>query len=125
MGPRLRKAVTAGLLTPGAVYQRAQQVRRLYVREMAELLDSVALLVTPPAPTPAPQGLHHTGSAHFNSPFTLTGFPSMNVPCGFATDTGLPLGVQLVAGPWREQTLLRVASVYQTVTDWHRREPQL
>jgi len=56
------------------------------------------------------------------APFNLTGLPAISVPCGF-TQTGLPIGLQLAAGPWRERLLLRVARAYEAATQWHDRRP--
>lgn len=56
------------------------------------------------------------------APFNLTGLPAISVPCGF-TQTGLPIGLQLAAGPWRERLLLRVARAYEAATPWHDRRP--
>jgi Asp-tRNA(Asn)/Glu-tRNA(Gln) amidotransferase A subunit family amidase len=41
------------------------------------------------------------------------------------TRAGLPVGIQLVARRWHEQTLFRAGTAFQSVTDWHRRRPQL
>ena len=56
------------------------------------------------------------------SPFNLTGLPAISVPCGF-TRGGLPIGLQLAAGPWREALLLRAAYAYERATEWHTRHP--
>jgi aspartyl-tRNA(Asn)/glutamyl-tRNA(Gln) amidotransferase subunit A len=46
------------------------------------------------------------------SPFNLCGFPAISVPCG-RTAAGLPVGLQLVAKPWDEATLLQVAAGFE------------
>jgi aspartyl-tRNA(Asn)/glutamyl-tRNA(Gln) amidotransferase subunit A len=43
--------------------------------------------------------------------------PAISVPCGFL-DNGMPCGLQLVAAPWREATLLRIADAYERATPW-------
>jgi aspartyl-tRNA(Asn)/glutamyl-tRNA(Gln) amidotransferase subunit A len=58
------------------------------------------------------------------SPFNLTGLPAVSVPCGF-TAAGLPVGLQIVAGPWREATALRVARAYERVATWGERRPPI
>jgi aspartyl-tRNA(Asn)/glutamyl-tRNA(Gln) amidotransferase subunit A len=50
------------------------------------------------------------------------GVPSLALPCGFDS-RGLPLGMQLVGGPFSEATLLRLGHAYQGATSWHRRIP--
>jgi aspartyl-tRNA(Asn)/glutamyl-tRNA(Gln) amidotransferase subunit A len=54
----------------------------------------------------------------------LAGLPGISVPCGF-TKSGLPVGLQLVAPPFAEEKLLRVARMYERETDWHTRRPPL
>ena len=50
------------------------------------------------------------------------GVPALVVPCGFDS-RGLPIGLQLVARPFAESTLLAAGHRYQQETDWHRRLP--
>ncbi len=54
----------------------------------------------------------------------LAGLPGISVPCGFST-SGLPIGLQLLAGPFEEEKLLRTARMYERATDWHTRRPAL
>ena len=56
----------------------------------------------------APRGLEATGDPVFCSFWTLTGLPSLNLPL-LADDEGLPIGVQLVGAPGRDEKLLRTA----------------
>jgi amidase len=58
----------------------------------------------------------------FTPPFNLSGQPAINVPVEW-TDTGLPVGVQLVAGYGREDVLLRVAGQLETAKPWAHRTP--
>jgi aspartyl-tRNA(Asn)/glutamyl-tRNA(Gln) amidotransferase subunit A len=44
----------------------------------------------------------------------------MSIPCGFTT-AGLPIGLQLLAGPFEEEKMLRIARMYEKETDWHMR----
>jgi aspartyl-tRNA(Asn)/glutamyl-tRNA(Gln) amidotransferase subunit A len=54
----------------------------------------------------------------------LAGLPGVSVPCGFGR-AGLPIGLQLIAPPFEEEKLLRVARMYERETDWHTRRPKL
>lgn len=47
----------------------------------------------------------------------ITGFPAISVPAGF-TDTGLPVGVELLAGPYEEPKLLSLGYAYEQATDY-------
>jgi aspartyl-tRNA(Asn)/glutamyl-tRNA(Gln) amidotransferase subunit A len=51
----------------------------------------------------------------------LAGLPGISIPCGF-TKAGLPIGLQLLAAPFAEETLLRTARMYEAATDWHTRQ---
>jgi Asp-tRNA(Asn)/Glu-tRNA(Gln) amidotransferase A subunit family amidase len=58
------------------------------------------------------------------APFNHFGWPALSMPCGL-TRGGLPVGVQLVAGPWQEGRLLALAAAFQGATGWHRLRPRL
>jgi aspartyl-tRNA(Asn)/glutamyl-tRNA(Gln) amidotransferase subunit A len=52
----------------------------------------------------------------------LAGICGVSVPCGF-TRAGLPVGLQILAAPFAEEKLLRVARMHERATDWHTRRP--
>lgn len=52
------------------------------------------------------------------------GLPAISVPCGFDS-FGLPVGFQMVAKPWNEQTLLYLAYEYQEAVPWDTKHPAL
>jgi len=60
----------------------------------------------------------------FTPAFNMSGQPAINVPVEW-TDTGLPVGVQLVAAYGREDVLLRVASQLETAKPWAHRTPEV
>ena len=60
----------------------------------------------------------------FTGPFNLANVPAISVPCGF-TESGLPLGLQLVGKPFDEETLFRAAHAYEQATTWHTRRPPI
>ena len=76
---------------------------------MAAAFGRYAVLLTPVAPAPAPAGLASTGDPRFCAPWSFIGVPAISLPSGIAA-TGLPLAVQLVAGPGREAELLGAAA---------------
>lgn len=61
----------------------------------------------------------------FTSLFNMNGLPAISLPVHQATDTGLPVGAQVVAGPWQEATLLRVAAQVEQRLPWADRRPDL
>jgi aspartyl-tRNA(Asn)/glutamyl-tRNA(Gln) amidotransferase subunit A len=125
-----------GLLLPASAYLKAQRLRALMCRDVAQLWRAVDVLVTPATMMAAPHPgelQSRVGSRQMSTreailrlmrPFNLTGLPAMSVPCGF-TSTGLPIGLQIAGKPFDEATVLRVAHSYEQQTDWHRRLPPL
>ncbi|MEU9556380.1 amidase [Streptomyces fumanus] len=61
----------------------------------------------------------------FTSVFNVTGQPAISVPVHHDDATGLPVGVQLVAAPWREDLLLRAARLLELAHPWAGRRPPL
>jgi len=97
------------------------------------LFTQVDLLVSPTVLTPASRigdekvlvdGVSMTPGGAFASntmPFNIAGVPAISVPCGFSEE-GLPLALQLAAGPFEEAKLLRAAFAYEQSTEWHKRQ---
>ena len=103
---------TAELIQTGCAYSDDQARKALAFREelRTKVLHTmqehhIDLWVTPSAPGPAPQGLESTGNPVMNLPWTNIGLPTLTVPTGTAAN-GLPLGTQLVAPWWSDETLL-------------------
>jgi aspartyl-tRNA(Asn)/glutamyl-tRNA(Gln) amidotransferase subunit A len=56
--------------------------------------------------------------------WNVTGLPAMSVCCGFS-DSGLPIGMQIIGKAFDEPTVFKVGDAYQRLTDWHTRTPAL
>jgi len=118
-----------------AYYLKAQKVRTLIRREFDAAFEKHDVLVAPVSPTPAFKIGEKTGdplqmylSDVCTLPVNIAGLPGISVPCGFATaDPGarLPIGLQIIAKPFDEATLFRVAHAYEQSTAWHRERPAL
>jgi len=106
--PAIRGAIEMGTLIPGDLYVRSLRIRRQFRRELIPLLDGNDVLLTPTTPAPAPEGMA-TGDPQFQVPWSLSGLPSITVPCG-PSASGLPLGIQLVSGMFTEPALLAAAA---------------
>lgn len=113
-GPRVRGIIEVGSLIPGELYLRALRIRRRFRWEMRPLLDRFDVLLTPTTRTSAPRGLDSTGDPLFQTPWTTAGLPTVTLPCGLS-DSGLPLGLQLIAAPFAEASLLAAAAWCQDV----------
>jgi aspartyl-tRNA(Asn)/glutamyl-tRNA(Gln) amidotransferase subunit A len=131
----LRK-LRAGLESSLLEHLRARRQSERDAVVLRRLLETVDLVALPTVPTTAPpigasslEGGSEDDAveAHlvrFVRLFSLLRVPSLSVPCGFGSDDGLPVGLQLVGRPFDEALLLRVAHAYQERTDWHLRRPR-
>jgi aspartyl-tRNA(Asn)/glutamyl-tRNA(Gln) amidotransferase subunit A len=114
-----------------AYYLKAQQVRTLIKQDFERALAQVDVLACPISPTTAFRIGEKTGdplSMYLSDIFTLSvnlaGICGLSVPCGF-DGAGLPIGLQLMASAFAEETILRAAYAYEQATDWHLRKPGL
>ncbi|MEX0683076.1 MAG: Asp-tRNA(Asn)/Glu-tRNA(Gln) amidotransferase subunit GatA [Dehalococcoidia bacterium] len=118
-----------------AYYLKAQKVRTLIRREFDEAFKDHDVLVAPVAPTPAFKIGEKTDDPlqmYLNDvctiPVSIAGLPAISVPCGFATapdGARLPIGLQIIARPFDEAMLFRVAHAYEQATSWHNEFPPL
>lgn len=133
----------AALLTPASTYVMAQRARRIVCDEFDDLLKRVQLLILPTIGFPVPTIEQcNEGYVEFDGkklprqdcrggleslcciPFNVTGLPAISVCCGFS-QSGLPLGLQIVAGSFQEPLLFQLAHAYERLTEWHTRRPAL
>ncbi len=105
----MRGFIASGLLVPATAYLRAQRLRGQIILDMRNMIEQFDCVICPSATDSAPEGLEWTGSPAFNSPWSLTGFPSITVPSSL-TENGLPLGLQIIGTPHSEWELLRIAA---------------
>lgn len=114
--PNIRASIESGLVIPGVAYLKAQRLRRLFQDEVAQLFQTVDVLLTPATPAPAPRDLTTTGDASFQAPWTYAGVPAIALPSG-CSQSGMPLGIQLIAPALQEEQLLRAARWCEAVLD--------
>lgn len=114
-----------------AFYKKAMQVRTLVKEDFEEAFKKVDIIIAPVAPTPPFKVGEKVGdpiAAYltdvYSAPINLAGIPALAIPCGF-TSNNLPIGMQLIGPQLSEDLLLRTGYVYQQVTDWHKRRPDL
>ena len=106
--PKVRQVIEVGTLVPAVTYLQAQRIRRRFRRDMEEAIKGFDLILTPTTTSPAPRDLTTTGDPMFQSPWTTCGFPTITIPSGLS-ESGLPLGIQLAAAPFAEETLFAAA----------------
>jgi aspartyl-tRNA(Asn)/glutamyl-tRNA(Gln) amidotransferase subunit A len=129
--PAVRDRLIAGAMIPAPLVERAQRFRRWYRSAVLDLFREVDVILAPAAPCRAPRSGQATfvldgvtlpvraNVGVFTQPISFIGLPVVAVPVRL--DDGLPLGVQVVAAPWREDLALRVA--YQLERDGIVRAP--
>ncbi|QDG50800.1 Asp-tRNA(Asn)/Glu-tRNA(Gln) amidotransferase subunit GatA [Persicimonas caeni] len=100
-------------------YGKAQQVRTLIRQDFDDAFDKVDAIVAPTAPTPAfalgdksENPLQMYLEDIFTISCNLAGLPGMSVPCG-ATAAGLPVGLQVLAPAFDEETMLAIGAVVE------------
>jgi len=122
-------ALSAG--TGRAGYERAlaerARVRHVFEKVFAEVDAIIAPVCEGPAfglgeRLASPSEM--IGSDRFTMQASLAGLPALSMPCGFSS-SGLPLGLQIIARPFDEAGLLRVARALEARQDFHLRRPPL
>jgi aspartyl-tRNA(Asn)/glutamyl-tRNA(Gln) amidotransferase subunit A len=134
-GPEVKRRIILGtyVLSSGyhdAYYLRAQKVRTLIRNDFLKAFEQVDAIVTPTSPTAAfkigekaDDPLQMYLMDIFTISANLAGICGISVPCGFTAAPKLPIGLQLLAKPFGEETLLRVAHAYEQTTNWGRMKP--
>ncbi len=127
-------ALSAGYFD--AYYRQAQKVRTLIRLDFEKAFKEVDIILSPVSPTPAFKVGAHTDdpvAMYLEDVFldgqVMAGIPALSVPCGFSTPTAdspaLPIGLQVMAAQWREETALQAAYAYEQATQWHTKKPPL
>lgn len=118
--PAVRDRLLAGALLPAGWIERAQRFRRVFHDRMLALFNEIDVILVPSTPMRAPKIGQQTaifGGVEmpvrpnlgiFTQPFSFIGLPVAAIPVAPWGDK-LPIGVQAIAAPWREDFALRVA----------------
>jgi amidase len=124
--PRTRQLAAVGSKVPAAAVAKSQRAAAKLAKRLGAMFDDTDMLVMPTIGKPAARigGWMHKGLAGtaagagtwvpFCMPWNVVGFPALSFPVGLNA-SGLPLAVQLVAGPGGERLLLRVAAALERV----------
>lgn len=114
-----------------AYYLKASKVRTKIKEDFDDAFKRCDFIITPTSPTPAfkigeridnPLGMYL--SDVYTIPANLAGIPGISIPCGF-TVNGLPIGMQILANAFREDTIFKAAHAFERNTDFHKRKPLL
>jgi aspartyl-tRNA(Asn)/glutamyl-tRNA(Gln) amidotransferase subunit A len=131
----LRLVQQVGMVMPGQTYYKAQKLREMWRQQMLDSLKKYDVLVYPTSPSlaspvPPPTGLQNRADAKadlygrrsFTHPVNLASACGLSVLCGFS-ESGLPIGMQIIGRPMSDAMVMRVGHTYQQATDWHTRRP--
>jgi aspartyl-tRNA(Asn)/glutamyl-tRNA(Gln) amidotransferase subunit A len=117
--PAVRDRLIAGAMIPAPWIDRAQRFRRWYRAAVLDLFRDVDAILAPAVPCRAPRGGQVTfvldgvtlpvraNIGVYTQPISFIGLPVVALPVRL--DAGLPLGVQIIVAPWREDVALRIA----------------
>lgn len=114
-----------------AFYLKAAKVRALIKKEFEDAFIKCDALITPTSPilpfrigekSDDPMAMYMCDV--LTTPINLAGVCGMSVPAGFSKQN-LPIGMQIIAGQYKEGNLFRVGHAYEQATEWHKRKPSL
>lgn len=114
-----------------AFYRQAQKVRTLLIQQYEAAFAQCDAILMPIMPTHATKigeivsdPLANLLADIYTTSQNPVGVPSLAIPAGFS-QSGLPIGMQLVGKKFSESLLLAFGHQYQQQTDWHLRKPTL
>ena len=120
--PAVRDRLIAGALTPAALAVQAQKFRRVFQETILALFETVDVILAPATPCTAPSIGQETFVLNgqtvpvranlgiYTQPISFIGLPVAAVP---VAGDPLPIGVQIITAPWREDLALRVARMLE------------
>ena len=116
--PAIRDRLISGAMVPGSLVVKAQKFRRWYRDQVLKLFEGVDAIIAPATPFPAPRIGQQTMMLEgaevplrpnigvYTQPISFIGLPVVAAPVPLQP---LPIGVQIIAAPWREDVALRIA----------------
>ena len=121
--PLIRDRLLANTMLPAAWYVQAQRFRRWYYTEVMKLFRDVDVILAPATPRTATKigqdmmtingvdMMSRPNMGLMTQPISFIGLPVATVPVGMID--GLPVGMQVICAPWREDICLRVSAVLE------------
>ena len=114
-----------------AYYLKALRVRRLIKNDFDQAFARCDVILGPTSPTAAfkiGSKINDPLAMYLSDIYTisanLAGIAGMSIPCGFTRER-LPIGLQILAPAFAEEKMLRVARMYERLTQWHEQRPTL
>jgi aspartyl-tRNA(Asn)/glutamyl-tRNA(Gln) amidotransferase subunit A len=134
-GPEVKRRIMLGTyaLSAGyydAYYVKAQKVRTLIKQDFDKAFEEVDVIVAPTSPTVAFELNARTSDPYqmyladvFTIPANMAGICGVSIPCGMSE--GMPVGLQILAKPFDETTMFRVAHAYEQAEPWKEMRPSV
>lgn len=132
-GPEVQRRIMLGTYALsggfyGAYYQKAQKIRALIRHDYEQAFSQVDAILGPTTPGVAfkvGEKINDPVSMYLSDIFTtsanLASLPAISAPAGFVS--GLPIGFQVTAPAFKEESLLNIVHKLQQNTDWHKAMP--
>lgn len=125
--PATRDRFLAGAMIPSGWYIQAQRFRQWYREEIRKIFQEVDLILAPTTPCSAPfigqqvmvldgqEMLVRPNLGLYTQPLSFIGLPVLSVPVHRpnARPNAMPLGVQIIAAPYKEAWILRAAALLE------------
>ena len=140
LSPDLKGIIKAGLSFSGQDVAKAISQRKGVYEVFHKYFKDYDILITPTTPCPAfivektefgtrfpivkGKPLNISNWMSFTYPFNLTGLPAASIPCGW-TDSGLPIGMQIIGKRYDEKTVLQVSKAFEEIAPWQNRRPEI
>ncbi|MGV9868744.1 amidase [Rhodococcus koreensis] len=129
LDPEVVMSLEHGRSVTATQFAEAAMYRQLFIRNLENLFEGIDVFVCPTVPIATPRlgKLEHSDMMdvsrnNFVQPFA--GIPAISIPCGLRSD-GMPIGLQMTAGYWKDTVLLNAAIAFQNATGFHTQRPSL
>ncbi len=138
LSPDLIGSIKLGLDNNSMNIGKAREQRKQVYEVMYQYFKNYDILITPTLPCPAIKpGWLETGTIFptigkkslsimswmtYTYPFNMTGLPAASIPSGW-TNSGLPIGMQIVGKRYDERTVLQVSKAFEEVAPWQDKRP--
>lgn len=138
-----KAGLKSGLDIRATEYLQATRVRRLIQQQIKDFMKQVDVIVcftergsaprldseAPARPTGARAAANPPppppGNTDLMAMSNMLGLPGITLPCGFTTDTHLPVALHVVGRPFEDLLLIQLGAEYQRHTRWHLEHPQV
>jgi len=140
LSPDLIGSIRLGLDNSAMNIGKAKEQRKRVYEVMYQYFKNYDILITPTLPCPAfkpgwletgttfptigKKALNITSWMTFTYPFNMTGLPAASIPSGWS-NSGLPIGMQIVGKRYDEKTVLQVSKAFEEVSPWQEKRPKL